>query len=151
MNLSKNLTLKEAVKSTIAIQRGIKNEPEQWQIDNMKRLAENVFQPVRDYFGVPIGVSSMFRSSELNAIIGGATRSQHTLGQAMDMDADIYGYITNREIFEYIKYHIDFDQMIVYNDIEKPDFIHVSYKDPENNRGQILFSKNKRLINISDG
>jgi hypothetical protein len=62
MKLSKNLTLKEAIKSNTASRLGIPNIPEDWEIHNLRAVADNVFQPVRDHFGVPIGVSSGYRS-----------------------------------------------------------------------------------------
>ena len=58
MQLSKNLSLKEVVKSNTASRLGIDNTPEDWEIENLKAVAENVFQPIRDHFGVPIAVSS---------------------------------------------------------------------------------------------
>ena len=90
MKLSKNLSLKEATKSNTATRLGIKNEPEQWEISNLRAVAENIFQPVRDHFGVPIGVSSGYRCKELNKAVGGSKYSQHMIGEALDIDADIY-------------------------------------------------------------
>lgn len=138
MNLSKNLTLAEAVKSVTAIQLDIDNTPKPEHIENMKLLAENVFQPVRDHFGVPIGVNSMYRRPRLNLAVGGHLSSQHMEGKAMDLDADIYGRITNIEIFEFIRDNLDFDQLIIYTHRDNPDFVHVSYNEG-NNRRQIFF------------
>jgi len=138
MKLSKNLTLKEAIKSNTASRLGIKNDPEQWEINNLRAVAENVFQPVRDHFGVPIGVSSGYRSKALNKAIGGSKYSQHMIGEALDIDADIYGGVTNAEIFNYIKNNLEWDQMIwEFGDDEEPNWVHVSYKEAGNNRKQI--------------
>ena len=101
MKLSKNLSLKEAIKSNTATRLGISNIPEQWEINNLRAVAENVFQPVRDHFGIPIGVSSGYRSKQLNRAIGGSKYSQHMIGEALDIDADIYGGVTNAEIFNF--------------------------------------------------
>jgi len=103
MRLSKNLTLQEVTKSATAIKKGISNEPTIEHLENLKALAENIFQPMRDYFGVPIAVSSGYRSAELNRLIGGSSTSQHCKGEAIDIDCDIYGGLSNREVFEYIK------------------------------------------------
>lgn len=81
MRLSKNLTLKEAIKSNTATRLGISNTPEDWEIENLQAVAENVFQPLRDHFGVPIGVSSGYRSKQLNKAIGGSKYSQHMIGK----------------------------------------------------------------------
>lgn len=138
MRLSKNLTLQEAVKSNTATRLGIPNTPEQWEINNLRAVAENVFQPVRDHFGVPIGVSSGYRSKALNKAIGGSKYSQHMIGEALDLDADIYGKVTNAEIFNYIKNNLEWDQMIwEFGDDEEPNWVHVSYKEAGRNRKQI--------------
>ncbi len=138
MKLSKNLSLQEAIKSNTATRLGIKNEPEQWEINNLRAVAENVFQPIRDHFGVPIGVSSGYRSKALNKAIGGSRYSQHMIGEALDIDADIYGKVTNAEIFNYIKNNLEWDQMIwEFGDDEEPNWVHVSYKEAGRNRKQI--------------
>jgi hypothetical protein len=138
MRLSKNLTLKEVVKSNTATRKGIDNTPDQWAINNIKAVAENIFQPIRDHFGVPIGVSSGFRGKDLNKAIGGSKYSQHMIGEALDLDADMYGKVTNAEIFNYVKNNLDWDQMIwEFGDDEEPNWVHISYKDDGPNRKQI--------------
>ena len=138
MKLSKNLTLKEAVKSNTATRKGIDNTPDQWAINNLKAVAENIFQPIRDHFGVPIGVSSGFRGKDLNKAIGGSKYSQHMIGEALDLDADMYGKVTNAEIFNYVKNNLDWDQMIwEFGDDDEPNWVHISYKDDGPNRKQI--------------
>ena len=138
MRLSKNLTLKEAIKSNTASRLGIENSPEEWEIHNLRAVAENVFQPVRDHFGVPIGVSSGYRSKALNKAIGGSKYSQHMIGEALDIDADIYGKVTNAEIFNYIKNNLEWDQMIwEFGDDDEPNWVHVSYKEAGHNRKQL--------------
>ena len=102
MRLSDNLSLKEVTKSATAIKHGISNEPSIEHLENLKAIAENIFQPIRNHFGVPIAVTSGYRSEELNKRIGGSLTSQHSKGEALDLDADVYGQVTNKEIFEYI-------------------------------------------------
>ena len=126
--------------SDTAKRKGIENYPENTShIDNMRLLAENIFQPIREAFCVPIFVSSGYRSIQLNIAIGGSSStSQHMKGEAMDLDADRYGKITNSQIFNFIKDELDFDQLIwEYGDSENPDWVHVSYKS-DGNRKQIL-------------
>jgi len=138
MKLSKNLTLKEAAKSNTATRLGINNTPSEWEIDNLRAIADNIFQPIRDHFGVPIGVSSGFRCKELNSAVGGSKYSQHMVGEALDIDADIYGKVTNADIFNYIKKNLEWDQMIwEFGDDEEPNWVHVSYKEGGVNRKQI--------------
>lgn len=138
MKLSKNLTLKETTMSHTAIRRGIENTPDQWAINNLQAVADHIFQPIRDHFGVPIGVTSGFRSKELNKAIGGSKYSQHMIGEAIDIDADMYGRVTNSEIFDFIKKNLEWDQLIwEFGDDKSPAWVHVSYKESGHNRKQI--------------
>ena len=138
MQLSKNLYLSEVTKSQTAIQKGIKNEPSKEEIENLKAIAQNVFQPLRDHFNVPIGISSGFRSKALNAAVGGSKTSEHTQGCAIDLDADIFGGITNKDIFEFIKKNLEFNQLIwEFGDDNNPDWVHVSF-DKGNNKKRVL-------------
>jgi hypothetical protein len=135
MKLSKNLSLSEVVKSNTAIKNGIDNSPTLEHLQNLEILAEKIFQPIREHFGVPIGISSGYRSKALNEAIGGSKTSQHCNGQALDLDADMFGKVTNKEIFDYIVENLDFDQLI--NEFNY-SWIHVSYKNKKENRKQVL-------------
>jgi zinc D-Ala-D-Ala carboxypeptidase len=138
MNLSKNLSLQEVIKSQTAIQKGIKNIPNEEQIQNLIYIAENVFQPLREHFDAPIGISSGFRCKRLNDAVGGSKTSDHMEGRAIDIDADIYGGVTNKEIFDFIKKELKFDQLIwEFGTDKNPDWVHVSY-NKDKNRNQVL-------------
>lgn len=138
MQLSKNLTLAEVTRSESAKRKGISNMPTPEHIENFKKLAENVFQPIRDHFGVPIRISSGYRSKALNAAIGGASSSQHCQGEAIDIDMD-GSSITNAQVFNYIKDNLVFDQMIwEFGTDKNPDWVHVSYESTGKQRKQIL-------------
>ena len=140
MKLSKNLTLAECLKSQTARRRGINNEPhEEWVVENLKSVAEHIFQPCRDHFGVPIYVSSGYRCPELNRAIGGAKRSQHMEGRALDLDCDVYGRITNADLFHYIRENLEFDQIVwEFGTEDNPDWVHVSYVSDSDNRKRCL-------------
>lgn len=134
MKLSKNLSLSEVTKSHTAIKYGISNKPSGEHLANLIQIANKIFQPVRDHFNEPIIVSSGYRSKALNDIIGGASGSQHSKGEALDLD----GSVDNSLIFEFIKNNLQFDQLIwEFGDDENPDWVHVSLKK-ENNRGEVL-------------
>ena len=134
MNLTKNITFNEAIHSSTAKRFGIENKPNNDQIMNMIALGQMIFEALRDWVGGPIKINSMFRSEELNKVLGGSKTSQHMKGEAMDLD-DTYGYKTNNEMFNWIKDNLDYDQLIG----ESPDkdgnfaWIHVSY-NLEHNR-----------------
>ena len=139
MKLSRNLSLKEVIKSNTAIKKGISNLPTNKHLDNLIKLASNIFQPIRNEFETSIGVSSGYRSIQLNDIIGGSGSSQHCKGEALDLDADIYGGVTNSEIFEYIKDNLVFDQLIwEFGGEENPGWVHVSYTEEKPNRMMVL-------------
>ena len=96
--ISKHISDKEGVYSVTAIRRGIDNIPNEEQLNNMKLLAEKVFEPLREWVGGPIKINSFFRSPELNTAIGGSHKSQHCKGQAIDID-DTFGRMTNAEMY----------------------------------------------------
>jgi zinc D-Ala-D-Ala carboxypeptidase len=138
MQLSKNLALAEVIRSETAKRKGISNMPTPEHIENFKKLAEKIFQPIREHFGVPILISSGYRSKELNTAIGGSLTSQHCQGEAIDIDMDGTS-ITNKQIFDFIKDNLDFDQMIwEFGTETNPDWVHVSYESTGKQRKQIL-------------
>lgn len=140
MKLSPHLTLAEMIRSESAKRLKISNQPLPEHLDSMKVLAKNVFEPIRKHFGSPIYISSGYRSNALNKAIKGASKnSQHSLGQAMDIDMDGSGLISNANVFYYIKDNLEFDQLIwEFGDNYNPDWVHVSYVSPDKNRKQIL-------------
>lgn len=150
MQLSKNLALAEVTRSESAKRKGISNMPTEEHIENFKKLAENVFQPIRDHFGVPIRISSGYRSEALNKAIGGAGKmvngkyvasSQHCTGEAIDIDMDGTS-ITNKQVFDYIKENLEFDQLIAEFPINgNPAWVHVSFESTGKQRKQILVAK----------
>ena len=136
--ISKHISDKEGVYSRTAIRLNIDNTPTKEHKLNMTRLAEEVFEPLRAYVGGPIKINSFYRSPKLNTAIGGSTKSQHCHGQAIDID-DTFGRMTNAEMYEFIKEHLDFDQMIwEFGDDQNPNWVHVSYVSPEENRNRCL-------------
>ena len=138
MQLSENLSLAEVIRSETAKRRGVSNMPTPEHIENFKKLAENIFQPIRKHFGKPIHISSGYRSAALNKAIGGAASSQHCKGEAIDIDMD-GTTITNAQVFNYIKDNLSFDQMIwEFGTDKNPDWVHVSYSSSGKQRKQIL-------------
>ena len=139
MKVSNHVSYKEVTYSQTAIRNDIKNDPNRSQMDRIILLANNLFEPLREWVGGPIKINSCFRSEELNTRIGGAKSSQHMAnnGAAMDLD-DTYGHKTNAQMFHYIKDNLDFDQLIwEFGTDDNPNWIHVSYKE-EGNRKNVL-------------
>jgi hypothetical protein len=139
MKISEHISYKEATRSVTALRLGIDNTPNEYQLQNMEIVAKNVFEPLRKAVGGAIKINSFFRCEDLNKAIGGSSRSQHCQGRAIDVD-DNYGYMSNNDMYKYIKENLDFDQLI----FEFPDdngnasWIHVSYVDADSNRKRCL-------------
>ena len=136
--ISKHISYKEGVYSTTATRKGIDNTPNEEQLNNMKLIADEVFEPLRAYVNGPIKINSFFRSPKLNTAIGGSKTSQHCKGQAIDID-DTFGRMTNAEMYHWIKEHLEFDQMIwEFGDDDNPNWVHVSYVSEVENRNRCL-------------
>ena len=136
MQLSKHLSLAEVTRSESAKRNGVSNMPTPEHLENFKLLAEKVFEPIREHFGVPIHISSGYRSKELNKAIGGSSSSQHLLGQAIDIDMDgSSSGVTNKQVFDFIIKNLDFDQAI--NEFNY-SWVHVSYNSKGKQRKQVL-------------
>ena len=153
MKLSRNLTLTEAIKSITAIRLDIDNEPTKEHLENLILVAERIFQPVRDHFNTPVYISSGYRSKALNKAVNGSKTSDHCKGKALDIDQDGKSYITNRQVFDYIKDNLEFKQLIWEHGNDKnPAWVHVSY-DENDNKKEILraIKINKKTKYISYG
>ena len=141
MQLTKNFSLSEMLRSDTASRLHLNNDPPETAVINLKLLAEHVLQPLRDAYGKPIIVSSGFRSQALNKAINGAKNSQHMLGQAADIVPRYQPGWTDQQrrqecqrLFELIRsLSLPFDQLI---DEKNFSWVHVSYE--ERNRRQVL-------------
>jgi D-alanyl-D-alanine dipeptidase len=126
--------LREFVNSATAARKGISNKPTEVHLSNLKKLIDNVIQPVRDKIG-PIRITSGYRSPALNRAIGGSSRSQHSKGMAADIQFVRDNEMDNKVIFDTIlEMGLDFDQMINEFDYK---WIHISYNSKKN-RKQVL-------------
>ena len=122
-NISKNISYKEATHSNTAKARKIDNTPDADTIVRMKLVAEKCFQPLREWYGKPIKINSFYRSEKLNVAIGGAKKSQHIKGEAIDLTAG--SVEENRKLYDWICDNLEFDQAIwEYGG----RWIHISYK-----------------------
>ena len=102
--ISKHVSYREGVYSRTADRLGLKNDPTEEHLDNMKLLSEKIFEPLRDHVGGPIKINSFYRGPELNAAIGGSAKSQHCNGQAIDIDDTFANAIIDFVLFKaYLK------------------------------------------------
>ena len=136
--ISKHISNREGVYSRTAERLDINNVPNDDQLRLMEIVAEKVFEPLREWVNGPIKINSFFRCKKLNTAIGGSRSSQHMKGQAMDID-DTFGVVTNSDMYNYIKNNLDFEQLIwEFGDDDNPNWLHVSYVSPEDNRNRCL-------------
>jgi len=139
-NISKYISYLEATTSQTAIRKGIDNTPTNAELINMQLVSIRVFDVVRNHFKTPLRVSSFYRCLKLNTAVGGAKNSQHKLGQAIDIQGT--GDVTNKQIFDFIKNNLDFDQLIwEFGNEANPAWVHVSYVSKEKNRKQVITVK----------
>ena len=147
--LSEHLSLAEVTKSQTALRNNIDNTPTDEHIENLKRIAIELFEPVRAAVSAergkdsPLTIASGYRCKELNTRIGGSTRSQHCHGQALDIDLDgWYDDYDNSDLFYLIMEEFSFDQLIwEFGDEERPEWVHVSYVSPEKNRKRVTVAR----------
>ena len=131
MNLTANFTLAEMVKSDTALRHDMDNTPGETEIESLKRLCEQVLQPIRDHFQKGVKVNSGFRHPEVNAKVGGSKTSDHCKGQAADIE--IPG-VPNADLAIWIMDNLQYTQLILeFYTPGVPDsgWVHVSY-DPAN-------------------
>jgi hypothetical protein len=134
MKLTAHFDLSEFTRSESAKREGLDNTPTSEHLENIKILCEKVLEPIRLRYG-SINISSGYRGKMLNHFIGGSVNSDHCLGRAADIDMDDSGTgVTNKEIFEYIKDNLEFDQLI--NEFNYA-WVHVGYRQGAN-RKQVL-------------
>tara|TARA_E500000331_G_C17083463_1_gene637945 strand:+ start:166 stop:648 length:483 start_codon:yes stop_codon:yes gene_type:complete len=140
--ISKHISYNEGVRSATAISLKIDNKPSDDILKKMVVVAEEVFEPLREWAKHPINVNSFYRSPKLNTALKGSLTSSHMSGEAIDIST--LGKKTNGELFEYIKEKLEFDQLIwEFGNDENPRWIHVSYKNKKDNRKDVLKAKYK--------
>lgn len=134
--LSPHFELSEFIASRTAREHGIDNTPPAEAVENLRALCVHTLEPLRVAIGLPVIVTSGFRTKELNDLLAhSSSTSQHMQGRA----ADFYvGKGTREELIKAFREilqnpKVDFDQLILY-----PGFIHVSYVSKEKNRHGIL-------------
>lgn len=152
MKLTEHFTVAEFEKSEVAIANGIDNTVPLPYIPTLQQLCRIVLEPLREFAGQPIIISSGYRSSALNIRVGGVYASQHTLGEAADIRLPKTKYTswkdgkahTDMDIahrwFTFLHEHTDFDQLILETRNGLDYWIHVSCrKNCKKNRHQVLY------------
>jgi len=139
--ISKHISYHEGTYSQTGVRRDLDNTPDDRQLKCMEEVAENVFEPLREWVGGPIKINSFFRGEPVNTAIGGSRKSQHMKGQGIDID-DTFGHKTNAEMYHYIKDNLDFDQLIwEFGTDKNPNWLHISWVSHRPNRKKLTVAK----------
>jgi zinc D-Ala-D-Ala carboxypeptidase len=141
MNLSKNFTLAEFLKSNTAKKYKINNLPNNTHIERMKVLCEEVLQPARDHFksinpNIFIKITSGYRNVKLSRKLGSSKRSFHVFGYAADCELYIKqedGSFKeeNELLFNYIKECLPYTELINEYDFS---WVHIAYNPHDSRR-----------------
>lgn len=135
--ISNHISYTEAIRTS----KKMKNEPNEFNLENMKLIAEKIFEPARKALDTPIRILSFFRCPEVNEAVGGSNTSQHMCGthsgvkeaaidlQVMDPNS------SNANLFLWIKHNLEFDQLIwEFGTSKEPQWVHVSYREGSNRK-----------------
>ena len=126
-----NFTMSELIHSDTAIKNNINNMPDINSLDCMLDLIVCCLQPIREMLEKPMIITSGFRCSEVNKLVGGVSNSQHTKGQAADFT--VSGETVEGLIFKIATSGIEYDEII--NEYDK--WVHISFVKG-NNRKETL-------------
>ena len=139
MNLSKNFTLSELTYSNAADCYNIENTPGRLELENLKKLCNEILQPIRDKFGKSIYVNSGYRNPKVNRLVGGSSSSQHLKGEASDIT--VGSKEGNKKLIDLIVQMIENKEITVGQLIDEKDYkwIHISL--PYRKVNQILHLK----------
>ena len=145
----KHFTIEELTSSDRARELEIDNTPDKDSIERLTTLIIEVLDPARELLGKPIMVTSGYRCSELNSKVGGQPNSQHTKGEAADLQC-----YNNKYLFDIIRENLTFDQIILEtkdlfdkngNKTGVKEWVHISYRKGKN-RKQVLRMHNGKTI-----
>lgn len=134
----KHFTFRELMHSNVALSNDISNDPPRNEAAkiyfNLVVLVDNLLDPIRERFAVPMIITSGYRCERVNKLVGGVDNSQHMKGEAVDFCFAGFSKRAMALAFFEIAEEFNFDQLIYY---KKKGIIHISY-NRKNNRHQII-------------
>ena len=139
MKLSKNFTLSELTYSSTANANKVNNTPDRWELDNLKKLCNEVLQPIRDKWDDSIFINSGFRNPIVNRLVKGSTSSQHLKGEAADIT--VGSKSGNKKLFDMIVQLIENEEITVGQLIDEKDYSWIHISLPYSKTNQILHLK----------
>ena len=129
---AKNFRYGDFIRSDTAKRYGIKNIPSEKEWIAIEKLATKVLQPIRDKFG-PIIITSGYRSVELCLKVGSTPNSNHTRGEAADIEP-LNKNIKLIDIMEWVEKNLIFRELIA--EYFPDGWVHVAYR--ENDKAKIV-------------
>jgi len=124
MKLTEHFSFEELTASEVALRHGVNNTPTDPQILGHLNLLAHKLEKVRELLGGPISISSAYRSSMVNTLVGSKPTSAHVKGLAADFTCPSFG--TPKDIVEkIIKSNIDYDQVIY----EYERWVHIGFSE----------------------
>ena len=139
MKLSKNFSLNELIHSSTANYHKVDNIPDRWELENLKKLCHDILQPIRNKWGDSIFVTSGYRNPILNRLVGGASNSQHMLGEAADLTTGSKS--SNKKLFNMILQMIKDGEITVGQLISEKDYSWIHISLPYKKVNQVLHLK----------
>lgn len=129
-----HFTLAEMIRTSV---RQYSNWPGELHLVRLRYLCESILEPVRVHFGAPLIVHSAYRSPNVNAAVGGSSKSQHQSGEAADFH--VVG-VDHYSVARWIAAQLDYDQLIL--EFVDPSgmagWLHCSAVDYKPGRRQVL-------------
>ena len=139
MKLSKNFTLSELTYSSTANANKVNNTPDRWELENLKKLCNEVLQPIRDKWDDSIFINSGFRNPIVNRLVKGSTSSQHLKGEAADIT--VGSKSRNKKLFDMIVQMIENEEITVGQIIDEKEYSWIHISLPYKRVNQILHLK----------
>ena len=134
MKLSKNFTLQELTRTSRESLQNVNIEQatnDLAVLQNLTDLAVKILQPIRDFYGKPVKVTSGYRSKALNIAVGGSQTSQHSHGEAADIQIE---GISVDKLFEDLKsgkvVPLDDVGQVIKEKVGGAEWIHISIMTP---------------------
>lgn len=137
IQLTAHFKLSEFTRSNTASKYHIDNTPSEEVVKNLKALCENILEPLREWYGKPIVISSGFRCPALNnhPDVRGAINSQHMKGEAADLH--LPSIAIGRQRVEHLLEFAHFNHLIWEHDRYGNYWIHISYKRDDSKNRQL--------------
>lgn len=135
----KYFTFRELLHSEVALRNNIVNLPPRHEAVqvyyNLVSLVDNLLDPIRERFAVPMIITSGYRCKRVNELVSGVDNSQHMKGEAVDFWFPSFSKKEMVAAFFEIAEEFEFDQLIYY---KKRGIIHISYSNGNNRHQSIM-------------